>query len=69
MADPRALDALRRIEDALARIETAAGRTPSPAPGPSPELEQLREAHERLRRQVTGAVEQIDRMIAAGERG
>ena len=66
MADPRALDALRRIDDALARIETAAAR-PRPAPGPSPELEALREAHELLRRQVTGAVGQIDRLIASGE--
>jgi hypothetical protein len=66
MADPRALDALRRIDDALARIETAAVR-PRPASGPSPELEQLREAHERLRQRVTGAVGEIDRLIAAGE--
>ena len=68
MADPRALDALRRIENALARIETAADR-PMPAPGPSPELEQLREAHDRLRERVTGAVGQLDRLIAAGEPG
>ena len=68
MADPRALDALRRIESALARIERAADR-PSATPGPSPELEQLREAHEILRQRVTGAVGQIDRLLAAGERG
>ena len=66
MADPRALDALRRIETALARIEAAADRPPPP-PGPSPEFEQLREAHERLRERVTGAVGQLDRLIAAGE--
>ena len=68
MADPRALDALRRIDDALARIEAAATR-PRPAPGPSAELEQLREAHERLRQRVTGAVGELDRLIAAGEGG
>ena len=68
MADPRALEALRRIENALARVESAASR-PRPAPGPSPELERLREAHETLRRRVSGAVEQIDRLIAAGEPG
>jgi hypothetical protein len=68
MADPRALDALRRIESALARIESAAER-PSPVPEPSPELERLREAHEILRRRVTGAVGQIDRLLAVEEQG
>ena len=68
MADPRALDALRRIENALARIEAAADR-PEPVQGPSPELEQVREAHDRLRERVTGAVSQLDRLIAAGEPG
>ena len=68
MADPRALDALRRIERALARIERAAERA-SPAPEPSPELERLREAHEILRRRVTGAVGQIDQLLAVEEQG
>ena len=70
MADPRALDAVRRIERALARIEAAASR-PAPAvpPGEAPEeFERLREAHDALRRQVAGAIGQIDRMIETGER-
>ncbi|MGZ8351180.1 MAG: hypothetical protein ACXWU2_14215 [Allosphingosinicella sp.] len=70
MADRRALDALHRIEQALARIEAAAGR---PAPAASPEdfdeYVQLRESHEALRAQVAGAIGQVDRLIATGEQG
>ncbi|WP_129792742.1 hypothetical protein [Sphingosinicella sp. CPCC 101087] len=65
MADPRALQALRRIERACARIEAATAR-PRPASAPLAELERLREAHERLRQRVSGAVEQIDELLAAG---
>ena len=74
MGDTRALDAVRRIERALRRIETAASRPPSAASsdpdssGPHPDAERLREAHDTLRRQVAGAIGQIDRMIEAGER-
>jgi hypothetical protein len=67
MADPRALDAIHRIERALARIEAAAAH-PRPSPGPSEELERLRQAHEALRERVSGAVGQIDRLLAASER-
>ena len=69
MADPRALDAVRRIERALARVEAAAARPAPPAAAePSDEYERLREAHDALRRQVAGAIGQIDRMIETGER-
>ena len=70
MADLRALDAVRRIERALARIEAAASRPAPAAPaGEAPEeFERLREAHDALRRQVAGAIGQIDRMIETGER-
>ena len=68
MADQRALDALQRIERALARVEAAASRPtpPAPAPEPSEEFEQLRTAHEALRRRVAGAIGEIDRLIETG---
>ena len=67
MSDERALEALRRVERALARIEAAASR-PAPAPesAPSEEFERLREAHDSLRRRVAGAIGQIDQLIEAG---
>ena len=69
MGDTRALDAVRRIERALGRIEAAASRPPSAASsGSDPDVERLREAHDTLRRQVAGAIGQIDRMIESGER-
>ena len=66
MADERALEALRRLERALARIEAAASR-PAPAAqsGPSEEFERLRQAHDSLRRRVAGAIGQIDQLIEA----
>jgi hypothetical protein len=69
MADPRALDALRRIERALARIESAADR-PAPPAAPQQDHEEylrLREAHETLRARVSGVIDEVDRLIAAGE--
>jgi chromosome segregation ATPase len=69
MVDQRAQDAVSRIERALARIEAAAQR-PAPAPPgvPSEDFERLREAHDALRRQVIGAIGQLDDLIAVGER-
>ena len=68
MADDRALEAIRRIERAFARIEALASR---PAPTPSAEApeeyERLREAHDVLRSRVAGAIGQIDHMLEAGE--
>ncbi|MEA3013609.1 MAG: hypothetical protein QOD42_2154 [Sphingomonadales bacterium] len=66
MGDQRALDAISRIERALARIETAA-RRPQPA-GDSAELEQLKGAHHKLRARVEGAIGQIDRLLETGGR-
>lgn len=65
MGDQRALDAIGRIERALARIE-AAGRRPQPDGADSAELETLREAHRALRNRVEGAIGEIDRLIASG---
>jgi hypothetical protein len=70
MADERALAAIRRIEQALARIEASATR-PAPPPPPSAdpeELERLREAHQALRQRVSGAISQIDQLLQAGAR-
>lgn len=71
MADPRALDALRRIERAFARIEAAADRpAPTPAsPENREEYARLREAHEALRDRVSGVIHEVDRLIASGGPG
>ena len=68
MSDERALAAVARIEQALARIEAAAGPRPA-SPGHEPELRRLREVHEALRGRVEGAIEQIDRLLATAEAG
>ncbi|MGQ0559451.1 MAG: hypothetical protein ACT4OE_07685 [Sphingosinicella sp.] len=70
MSDQRALDALKRLERALARIEAAASR-PAPAPqaaADSAEFERLKQAHDRLRQRVAGAIGEIDRLIDSGGR-
>lgn len=67
MADDRAMEAIGRIERALARIEAAAAKQPEPAPRDDTELRQLREVHQALRGKVEGAISQIDRLLAAGE--
>ena len=65
MADDRALAAISRIEQALARIEAAASR-PRPAPAvDSDDLRQLRDVHQALRAKVEGAISQIDRLLEA----
>jgi hypothetical protein len=66
MADQRALDAVARIERALARIEAAAVQ-PAPA-GESEEHRQLQVRHEAMRSRVSGALAQLDALIMAGER-
>lgn len=67
MADDSAMNAIGRIERALARIEAAATRAPEPRD--DSELRQLREVHQALRTKVEGAITQIDRLLAAGENG
>ena len=66
MADDDAMNAVARIERALARIEAAAAKKPEPRD--DSELRQLREVHQALRGKVEGAISQIDRLLAAGER-
>ena len=71
MADQRALDAIARIERALARIEAAAtqARASTRADGAgAEELERLRGAHLALRGRVEGAIGQIDRLLETGAR-
>ena len=62
MGDERAMAAIRRIEQALARIEAASSR-PKPAAADSGELRQLRDVHHALRAKVEGAIGQIDRLL------
>ncbi len=68
MADTRALDAVRRIERAVARIEAAVARPSAEGGASDDDYQRLREAHDSLRRQVAGAIGQIDRMIESGAR-
>jgi hypothetical protein len=67
MGDQRALDAIGRIERALARVEAAATRAQAAQRGDaaagSQELERLRGAHSALRSRVEGAIGQIDRLL------
>jgi len=68
MADEKAMQAVGRIERALARIEAAAS-APRPAPPrDDSELIELRQTHHALRGKVEGAIAQIDRLLATGER-
>ncbi|HEV7658289.1 MAG TPA: hypothetical protein VGO55_00430 [Allosphingosinicella sp.] len=60
---------MSRIERALSRIETAARRPKPPGNGDdSAELEQVRDAHRKLRSRVEGAIGQIDRLLETGGR-
>jgi hypothetical protein len=59
MADERALAAIRRIEQALARIEAAS----KPFATTSDDLRDLIVAHRALRTKVEGAIGQIDRLL------
>ena len=61
MSDDRAMQAIARIESALARIEAAADK-PAP-PRDDGELLRLREVHQALRNKVEGAITQIDRLL------
>ena len=67
MSDDRALGAIARIEQALARIEAAASSAPEPQ-AKGEELKRLREIHQALRGKVEGAISEIDRLLAARER-
>jgi hypothetical protein len=62
MADERAIIAIRRIEQALARIEAVSSR-PKPPAADSDDLRQLRDVHQALRVKVEGAIGQIDRLL------
>jgi len=65
MGDQRALDAVSRIERALARIEAASSRL-KPFQTTSEDLAQLRDAHQALRSRVEGAIGELDQLLASG---
>lgn len=82
MTDERAMIAIERIEQALGRLEEAGRAAPAAGTGNregagsdgaggdaagAEELARLREAHRGLRSQVKGAIDRIDRLLAAGE--
>ena len=68
MADIRAMEAIDRLDQALARVEAAAGRKAALETRDDSELIELRQVHQTLRSKVEGAISQIDRMLEAGER-
>ena len=59
------MDAIARIERALARIE-ASSRTSAADSADPAELAALRDAHRALRDRVEGAIGQIDRLLEDG---
>jgi hypothetical protein len=65
VTNERARRAFDRIERAIERIEDRAGRLAEAATRPrnDEELERLRSAHLTLRRQVQGAIGEIDRLL------
>ena len=73
MAQERASAALRRIEQALERIEAAALRSPSPVGDGAgiagdQQNQALVKAHLALRSRVEGAIAQIDSLLETEER-
>ena len=72
MGHERTIEAIARIEQALARIEAAAtarrGNERAEAAPLQPPDERLRRAHIALRTRVEGAISQIDRLIDSEER-
>jgi hypothetical protein len=69
MADQRALDAIARIERALGRIEAASSSARSNGADSSAELARVRDAHQKLRSRVEGAIGQLDRLLETEGRG
>ena len=72
MGHERTIEAIARIEQALARIEAAAmarrgNESAEASPLQAPD-ERLRRAHIALRTRVEGAISQIDRLIDSEER-
>ena len=65
MTSERAIEAMERIERAIARIEAASAAPRAPARDDG-ELARLREAHQALRGHVEGAIADIDRLLANG---
>ena len=66
MQDQRALNALARIERAVARIEAAAAARGTIDQADRSELEALRTAHGRLRGRVERAIAELDDLIVQG---
>ncbi|MBS0502656.1 MAG: hypothetical protein JSS55_02415 [Proteobacteria bacterium] len=59
MTDERLAHAIRRLDQALARVEAASHRA---AARPDPSTEQLLRRHEKLRARTAEAIKAIDRL-------
>jgi hypothetical protein len=62
MTKDRLAHAVRRLDQALARVEAASQRASS---SPSPGFAQLQQRHERLRARTQDAIGALDRLIGA----
>lgn len=69
MGADRALQAIARIERAVARLEASATRPRAAPQGGTGTDARLAAAHAQLRGKVEGAIAQIDALLAAGETG
>lgn len=62
MTNERLTQAIRRLDRALARVETVSQRM---AAAPDPALARLQQRHERLRARTQDAIQALDRLIGA----
>lgn len=62
MTNERLAQAIRRLDRALARVETASERAASRPSQPTAELQQR---HDRLRERTQDAIQALDRLIGA----
>ena len=63
MTDERLAQAVRRLDQALARVEAASDRVAS---RPDPEFAKLMRRHERLRARTQDAIDALDKLTGAG---
>jgi hypothetical protein len=68
MGEDRVASVIARLEQALARLETAASRRPPLTLFENNEASELRERHQALRGKVETAIARIDSLLNSAER-